>query len=328
MTDVGFVTAFAAGIVALLSPCSALLLPSFFAYSFGNPGRQLLRTALFYAGLVVTLVPLGVGASAVSVVFYGHRPLLIAVAGWTIIGLGVVQVIGRSFAMPFAARLQRLAGRSPQGKGWLSTVVLGATYGLAGFCSGPVLGAILTMAATRQSPVQGGVLLAVYALGMAVPLFVLAALWDRFDLGRRRWLRGRAWTWGPVSVHSTSLVSGVFFIGIGVLFLVYDGTAGITGTLGLGDTTELEFTAQQHLGDWLSAVPPWVAPAAVAAAALVIAVRRAVTGVRSDRGSRRAGQRTTRRHGPPTRASRRRSAAGHRRSPTRAREPVARTRSR
>lgn len=28
-------------------------------------------------------------------------------------------------------------------------------------------------------------LLAVYALGMAAPLFVLAALWDRFDLGSR-----------------------------------------------------------------------------------------------------------------------------------------------
>ena len=44
---------------------------------------------------------------------------------------------------------------------------------------------------TDGGVVGGGVLLVVYALGMAAPMFVLALLWDRFDLGRRRWLRGR-----------------------------------------------------------------------------------------------------------------------------------------
>ena len=31
--DVGYVAAFAGGLLALLSPCGALLLPSFFAYA-------------------------------------------------------------------------------------------------------------------------------------------------------------------------------------------------------------------------------------------------------------------------------------------------------
>jgi cytochrome c biogenesis protein CcdA len=275
MTEVGLLAAFAAGVLALLSPCSALLLPSFFAYAFASRSALLLRTAAFYVGLLLTLVPLGTGAGAASSLFYGHRALLIAVAGWSIIALGVVQILGKSFAMPFAGRLQAWSSRrSAGGATWVSTVALGAVYGLAGFCSGPVLGAILTMAATQDSPLQGGLLLAVYALGMAAPLFVLAALWDRFDLGRRSWLRGRMLHLGPVRVHSTSLVSGLLFVAIGILFLRFDGTAGITGVLGLGDTTDLEFEAQRWISDAAAAVPAWALPAAIAVVAGLVAWRR------------------------------------------------------
>jgi cytochrome c biogenesis protein CcdA len=93
-------------------------------------------------------------------------------------------------------------------------------------------------AATQDSPWQGGALLAVYALGMSAPLLVLALLWDRFDLGSRRWLRGRTLRLGPVRLHTMSLVAGVLFIAVGVVFLRYDGTAGLTGSLGFGDLTD------------------------------------------------------------------------------------------
>lgn len=289
MTDVGLVAAFAAGVLALLSPCSALLLPSFFAYAFSSRSALVLRTAAFYAGLVLTLVPMGTGASAASSLFYGHRPLLITIAGWSIIALGVLQLLGRSFAMPFAARLQSWSHRRAAGAGgWASTVALCAVYGLAGFCSGPVLGAILTMAATERSPIGGGALLAVYALGMAAPLFVLALLWERFDLGRRSWVRGRDLRLGALRVHTTALVSGALFVVIGVAFLRYDGTAGITGVLGLGDLTELEFEAQQTVSDWFGAAPAWIAPALVAVIAAVVAWRRRPIGDSSTARANRA----------------------------------------
>ncbi len=277
MIDVSLVAAFVAGALALLSPCSALLLPSFFAYAFAGRSRLLLRTGAFYLGLLATLVPMGTGASAASSVFYGHRPLLIAVAGWSIIALGVMQIAGRSFAMPFAGRLQAWSqGRAAgTGAGWLSTAALGAVYGLAGFCSGPVLGAILTMAATERSPIGGGLLLAVYALGMAAPLFLLALMWDRLELGRRAWLRGRELRAGPIRVHSTALVSGILFVVIGIVFLRFDGTAGIAGTFGLGDTVELEFEAQRAASSWFAEVPAWTIAAAVSVIATYVAWRRA-----------------------------------------------------
>ncbi len=276
MTDVGLPAAFAAGLLALLSPCSALLLPSFFAYAFASPRALLLRTSAFYAGLLLTLVPLGTGAAAASRLFYGHRPLLIAVAGWTVIALGVLQLFGKGFALPFSARLQAWAGAREAGAGsWFSTVVLGAVYGLAGFCSGPVLGAILTVAATQRTPWLGGLLLAVYALGMAAPLLVLALLWERFDLAGRKALRGRTLTWGPVRVHTTSAVSGLLFVAIGVLFLRYDGTAGLVPALGVPDLTDLETSAQEWVTRTAGSIPVWVLPAVVALGAGLVAWRRA-----------------------------------------------------
>ncbi len=203
MTEIGLLAAFAAGVLALLSPCSALLLPSFFAYAFADARALVLRTGVFYLGLLLTLVPLGTGVGFASELFYGHRTTLIATAGWTIIALGVLQLLGRGFALPCAGALQEWSSNR-RGSGWASTLVLGAVYGLAGFCAGPVLGAILTLAAASGSPWQGGTLLAMYALGMTAPLLVLAGLWDRFDLGSRGWLRGRTLRVGRLRVHTTS----------------------------------------------------------------------------------------------------------------------------
>ncbi|WP_371627188.1 cytochrome c biogenesis CcdA family protein [Streptomyces sp. NBC_01116] len=239
MSDVGLAMAFLGGLLALLSPCSALLLPAFFAYSFTSRTRLVARTGVFYAGLCTTLVPLGVAGSFASRLFYGHRDVLVAVGGWTLIVLGVAQVAGFGFG---SRRLARAAGKRRSGSS-LSVFALGAVYGLAGFCAGPILGGILTVAAVDGDPVHGGVLLAVYALGMAVPVFALALLWDRFDLGRRRWPRGRVFRAGPLSLHSTTTVGGALFVVLGVVFLAFDGTSALPSLL----STETEFAWEERL---------------------------------------------------------------------------------
>jgi cytochrome c biogenesis protein CcdA len=274
--DVVLPVAVLAGALALLSPCSALLLPSFFAYAFRSPASVLLQTAIFLIGLLITLVPLGMGAAAASALFYGHRELLIAVAGWTVIGLGALQLVGGGPSLPLAGRL-RSSRMARAGDAWWSSLVLGAVYGLAGFCSGPVLGAILTVAATRESPLSGGLLLAAYSLGMVLPLLVLALVWDRLGVGSRRWLRGRTLRLGRWRVHTTQLVSGLLLVGVGALFLRYDGTAGLLGSLGLGDTVDLEYAAQEWLLGLADAVPGWLLPVvagAVVVGALAVAARR------------------------------------------------------
>ncbi len=61
---------------------------------------------------------------------------------------------------------------------------------------------------------------------------------------------------------------------IGVVFLRYDGTAGITGAFGIADTVELEFTAQQTAATWAAAAPDWLLPAVILLGALTVAWRR------------------------------------------------------
>lgn len=276
--DVGYFAAFLGGLLALISPCSALLLPAFFAYSIDSTSRLLARTGIFYAGLATTLVPLGAAGSVAGRFFFGHRDQLVLVAGWLIIALGVLQVVGMGFA---SRKMSELSGRIRPTTA-VSVYALGAVYGLAGFCAGPILGSVLTVAAVSGSPVYGGLLLAVYALGMAVPLFVLALLWERFDLGRRRWLRGRAFRIGRFELHTTSLLSGLFFVALGALFLAYDGTTALPGLLDVDDS----FAVERWAGGVGRAVPDSVLLVGVVA---LVGAGFAVRGWwRRARGARRA----------------------------------------
>src|SRR5690625_5582930 len=64
--EVSYIVALVGGVLALLSPCAALLLPAFFAYAFSSPGKLLARTGIFYLGLLTTLIPLGVGIAGLG----------------------------------------------------------------------------------------------------------------------------------------------------------------------------------------------------------------------------------------------------------------------
>ncbi len=260
MVEASFLAAFLGGLISLFSPCSALLLPAFFAYAFGS-GRKLVgRTAVFYLGLCTTLVPLGMGVSAVSSLFYGQRETLVLVAGLVIIALGVLQILVGGLS---AGPLDRLRGMAPRGDSAGAVYALGAVYGLAGFCSGPILGAVLTVAAFSGEPLRGALLLALYALGMAAPLFVLALLWDRLDLRRRPWLRGRELRLGPLRVHTTSLISGLVFVALGVFFIAFEGTSALEGFYEATGVAALASAAEERLGAFARGVPDWLVLAAL-----------------------------------------------------------------
>jgi cytochrome c-type biogenesis protein len=232
---IGYAGAFLGGILTLLSPCSALLLPAFFAYAFSTRTRLVARTALFYLGLLSTLVPLGVFAGTLGSLVTQHRGILVASGAGVVIALGLAQIAG--IRMPSILRNNAQAGSSR-----LSVFALGAVYGIAGVCTGPILGSILTVAAVGGNALYGGILLAVYALGMALPLFALSLLWDRLGISGRRWLRPPPVIIGRWSNSWVMIISGALSIGIGVLLLVTDGTAGLGGVLTVTDQFQLEST--------------------------------------------------------------------------------------
>lgn len=266
MIEVGLLGAFLGGLLSLVSPCSALLLPSFFAYAFDGVGALARRTVAFYAGLLVVLVPLGAGVAAVGSLLTRYRDVTTTVGGAVLIALGLAMIAGIGFGLTSAGRA---AAKIKLSSG-ASVFALGTVYALAGFCSGPLLGSVLTVSAAGGQPGYGATLLALYALGMAAPLFALALLWDRFDLGRKTWLRGREIRLGPLRTHSTNLVSGILFVGIGLLFLLTDGTANLGGFT----SVDTQFSLQAWLQDLTGGVSNAVLLLVLVGLALLVLVVR------------------------------------------------------
>lgn len=230
--ETSFVAAFAGGLLTLLAPCSALLLPAFFAYAFANRTALARGTVLFLLGLCTVLLPLGLAASLVGRLLIEQRELAIVLAGVAMIALGAWQTLGGSLhVLPTA--LVRQMHTPARGS---ATYATGLVYGLTGFCSGPLLGGVLTVAAAGQNPLLGALLLLAYALGMVAPLFVLSLAWDRYDLGHVAWLRGGPVHLGRVTLHSTNLVAGSLFVLLGASFIVSQGgtlLSGVYDDLGL-----------------------------------------------------------------------------------------------
>jgi cytochrome c biogenesis protein CcdA len=225
--DIGLVSAFLGGTLALLSPCAALLMPAFFASTVGTGPRLLVHGTVFYLGLLVVLVPLGIGAGALGALFVTHRQAIVLGSSVVLIVLGAAQALGFGFdtarLLPGGTSFQvRAASRT----GLAKTLLLGAASGVAGFCAGPILGAVLTLAAARGDILAAGTLLAVYGAGMVVPLLLIAALWQRLGHRGRRLLRGRAFTVLGRQLHTTSVVTGVLIMGVGVVFWTTNGLVG------------------------------------------------------------------------------------------------------
>ncbi|BBH70065.1 cytochrome C biogenesis protein CcdA [Actinoplanes sp. OR16] len=249
-----FTTALAGGVLTLLSPCSAMLLPAFFSYAFTSPARLLGRTAVFYLGLITTLVPLGVLAGTAGAYVNHHRRWFVTGAAIVVILLGVLMLA----AIPVPG----LSRRDVQGTSAAAVYTLGTVYGLAGFCAGPLLGAVLTVAAVGGDALYGGTVLLVFALGMCLPLLVLSLLWSRLPLVRHL-VRPRGIRVGPWANTWPTVLGGLLTIVVGVLLLTTDGTSSLRGLLGASDQAALESMVLRITDD----VPDLL----VAALALVVA---------------------------------------------------------
>lgn len=244
MGGIGLAGAFLGGILTLLSPCSAMLLPAFFSYAFGRTSQLLARTGTFYLGLATTLVPVGMLAGSLGGLITAHRSTVITVASLIVVALGLVQLIG--IPVPGLGRLDGVSGASA-----VSVYLLGTVYGVAGVCAGPILGSVLTVAAVTGSALYGGVVLLVYAAGMVVPLFLLALLWGRVP-AVARWLRPRTLTIGRWSNSWTAVIGGLLTVALGILLLLTDGLFSLPATLSADRQVDIEsrvLTGTSHVPD-------------------------------------------------------------------------------
>lgn len=265
--DIGYIGAFLGGILSLLSPCSVMLLPAFFAYAFTSPTKLISRTGVFFLGLLVTLIPLGVFSGLFGSLLGENRGALITTVAVLVIVVGLVQLLG--VPIPGISRSRRGGEDSTSA---VSVFLLGAVYAVAGVCTGPILGSVLLIASLGGSPVYGAVLLAVYALGMVLPLLILALLWRRFGAKAMTWMRPRELRIGRWRNSWTMIITGALSIALGALLLFTDGTANLGGLVGIDTQFALESsvsTMAASIPDWWFAIGALVVLASVTAVVLL-----------------------------------------------------------
>ncbi len=258
---------FVGGMLALLAPCCiTVLLPAYFAATFRNVGTLLRMTFLFGAGIAIVILPIALGLAALGQLFSRYHTILFLVGGVFLLVLGVLTLRGRGFELPF------LQAPAFEGRPGASVFALGVFSGAASSCCAPVLIGVLTLTALTSSfPGAMAVALA-YVFGMVFPLFVLALLGDRFGWSASRLVRGKTVTielaGRRFAVHSTNLIGGVLFLGMGVFVLILAST----GNDFLAVPGQAELGAQlQVLGDRLIAALYGI-PNLVVAGVLVVFV--------------------------------------------------------
>jgi cytochrome c-type biogenesis protein len=231
--------AFLAGIFSFLSPCTLPILPAYFAFTFqARRDRVVLMTVAFFLGLATTLVAVGASATALSQVLFHNLTALTTIGGLIIIAFGIMSILGKGFT---GAKLLDRPTASVAG-----SYFYGATFALGWTaCVGPILGALLTLLATQGIAVlQGAVLAFIYALGLGMPLILMATFFSRLGSGSRFWklMRGRGFEvnlgFTTLYLHTTSVLSGLLLVCVGVL-------------LASGQLTLLsQWSQQTRLGEW------------------------------------------------------------------------------
>ncbi len=186
--------AFAAGLVAFLSPCVLPLAPGYLSYITGLTGAELADTkgrklqvlagsGLFVLGFSVIFVSYGALFGGVGSLLLEYSDVINRVLGVLVIVMGLA-FMGLIPGLQREWRMHR-----PPKWGVAGAPVLGLLFGLGWTpCIGPTLTAVQSLAFTEASALRGAVLSLVYCLGLGLPFVLLALAFSRMAHAIR-WVR-------------------------------------------------------------------------------------------------------------------------------------------
>ena len=243
-------SAFLAGMLMFLAPCTLPLIPGYLAFIAGVPygeinkegsahtkarRRILINAAAFVVGFSFIFILLGTFASFIGGLLGSWRYVLARGAGFLVIlfGLTMMGVV----RIPVLSRERRLGlpsfltvGR-PE-----SSLFIGMLFALGWSpCIGPILGTVLLYASAHTTALQGAMLLGVFSLGLGIP-FLLTALLLSYA--------GKTFTQITPKLKTLSVVGGAVLVLFGILLL--------TGMLGYLVPTQ--FIESHMIGyDWFLA---------------------------------------------------------------------------
>ncbi|MCO4254480.1 cytochrome c biogenesis CcdA family protein [Pseudarthrobacter cellobiosi] len=266
---------FLGGMVALMAPCCvSVMLPAFFASSFRRRSRILAMTLVFAAGVGTIILPIALGAAAISRVLFGYHIWIFSIVGLAMVAVGAATLGGWKMMLPMPS------GRGG-GTGIGSVYGLGVFSGAASACCAPVLAGVAALSGAASSFPAALAVGVAYVFGMVAPLCALALVWDKKDWGASRLLSARTvplWPGAARRVPLVTLLSGALMIGMGLITVII----AVQGPAMAPDGWQVEVTAALGhaatvIQDFLAFVPGWISATAVFAVLGVLlwkAVRR------------------------------------------------------
>ena len=213
---VALAIAFAAGIIAFLSPCVLPLAPGYVSYvtgltgaeladPAGRRGRVVVGSLLFVLGFSIVFVSYGLAFGSIGSLLLQYQEPINRVLGVVVIIMGLV-FLG---VIPGMQREWRLH-RAPTW-GVAGAPLLGIVFGLGWSpCIGPTLTAVQSLAFTEASAARGAALSMAYCLGLGLPFVALAVAFSR-TAGALGWVK-RNYEW-------VMRIGGAMLIIVGLLLV-------------------------------------------------------------------------------------------------------------
>jgi cytochrome c-type biogenesis protein len=214
--------AFSAGLLSFASPCVLPLVPSYITYITGVSFKELtdaearskLRWAtifhslFFIMGFSLIFILMGASASYLGQLLTEYQSWIMKAGGVLIILLGI-QFTG-IINIPFLQMEKRFEMRRKP-LGYVGSFLVGIAFA-AGWtpCIGPILSTILIYASTTKSFTTGILLLTYYSIGLGIPFFLSSLAFNSFLSAFDKIKR---------YMRVITIISGLFLIGIGILFL-------------------------------------------------------------------------------------------------------------
>jgi len=216
------IAAFFAGAVALFAPCCiTVLLPAYLASAFREKKNILKMTFIFFLGISVVLIPIGLGAASLAQLFRSIHQEMYVVGGLLMFVLAVLSILGKGLSLfPMKNRLKMDNSGVMHTK---SVFLLGIFSGAATSCCAPVLAGVVTLAVISGAFWKGLIVTFVYVFGMTFPLFIAAYFYDKFKIEESRLIKGKLWQINLgeklIFVHSTNVLAGAIFFLMGAVLL-------------------------------------------------------------------------------------------------------------
>lgn len=248
------IASFLAGMVALFAPCCiGFIFPAYMASVFKKKTKIIRMTLVFFAGIAVILVPIGLGAAWLAGFFRDFHIEMYLVGGVFMLVLAVMAILSKSITL-FPGLKNKIGGASPKsgeaGEPMSSKSVfgLGVLSGAATSCCAPVLAGAMTLAVVSGAFWKALVVVFAYVLGMVFPLFIAAYFYDTLKLENTKLVKGKLVKLNlgikKITVHTTNLLSAGIFALMGVVLII----------MALSGNTFWAPEFQVRIGEFLSSV--------------------------------------------------------------------------